>query len=344
MATSGKAKRAAVASGHAAAAAAVTLGPGEPPFRQLVDRLGKCLDPALYRGGLLRDPTAVTDYELHVHEVEVTQGAGRREARSYLVRVDDTGARTAAWETLANLEAAESTAGRSSPASVAEAEEAARRAVVDDLDARRAELSKWLGNVRRQLGRLPNDLTDHIAKHSERVAARERIEQATEARIDELQALASVEAGPLRRIGWARVEPAADSDLEPPDSERIAVEHVVGLLRADDWRVADVHTEGRGFDLHARKGSRQRCVEVKGIAGRASSRGISLTGNELLMAGQHGADYWLYVVDHCDEGGELYAAYQDPASIFAQRISDAGVLRINGSDLEAAKDQRGEAA
>ena len=260
------------------------------------------------------------------------------------MRVDDTGARTAAWETLANLEAASGTAGRPSPASVAEAEEAARRAVADGIDVRRAELSKWLGNVRRQLGRLPNDLTDHIAKHSERIAARERIEQATEARIDELQALASVEAGALRRVGWARVEPAADSDLEPPDSERIAVEHVVGLLRADGWRVADVHTEGRGYDLHARKGSRQRCVEVKGIAGRASSRGISLTGNELLMASQHGADYWLYVVDRCDEGGKLYAAYQDPASIFAQRISDAGVLRIKGSDLEAAKDQRGEAA
>ena len=262
------------------------------------------------------------------------------------MRVDDTGARTAAWETLANLEAAESTAGRLSPAAAAEAEEAARRAVAEDIGARRAELSKWLGNVRRQLGRLPNDLTDHIAKHSERVAARERIEQATEARIDELQALASVEAGPLRRVGWARVEPAAaDSDLEPPDSERIAVEHVVGLLRSDGWRVADVHTEGRGFDLHARKGSRQRCVEVKGIAGRASSQGISLTGNELLMAGQHGADYWLYIVDRCDEGGELYAAYQDPASIFAQRIIDAGVLRIKGSDLEAARqDPRNEMA
>lgn len=260
------------------------------------------------------------------------------------MRVDDTGARTAAWETLANLEAASGTAGRPSPATVAEAEEAARRAVADDISARRAELSKWLGNVRRQLGRLPNDLTDHIAKRSERVAAREQIEQATAARIDELQALASVEAGPLRRVGWARVEPAADLDLEPPDSERIAVEHVVGLLRADGWRVADVHTEGRGFDLHARKGSQQRCVEVKGVAGRASSRGVSLTGNELLMAGQHGADYWLYIVDRCDEGGELYAAYRNPAVLFAQRISDAGVLRIKGSDLEAAKDQQGEAA
>ena len=262
------------------------------------------------------------------------------------MRVDDTGARTAAWETLANLETAEGTAGRPSPALVAEAEEAAQRAADADISARRAELSKWLGNVRRQLGRLPNDLTDHIVKPAERVAAREQIEQATEARIDELKAMASVEAGPLRRVGWARVEPAAaDSDLEPPDSERIATEHVVGLLRADGWRVADVQTEGRGYDLHARKGSRHRCVEVKGVAGRASSRGVSLTGNELLMAGQHGADYWLYVVDRCDEGGELYAAYQDPAPIFAQKISDAGVLRIKGSDLEAARqDPRNEAA
>ena len=261
------------------------------------------------------------------------------------MRVDDTGARTAAWETLANLEAADGSAARPSPASVAEAEEAAQQAVDVDISSQRAELSKWLGSVRRQLGRLPNDLTDHIADRVERVAARERIEQSTASRIDDLQAMASVEAGPLRRIGWARVEPGpADLDLESPDSERIATEHVVGLLRADGWRVADVHTEGRGYDLHARKGSRQRCVEVKGIAGSASSRGISLTGGELLMAGQHGADYWLYIVDHCGEGGELYAAYQNPASIFAQRITDAGVLRIKGSDLEVARKSKSNGA
>ncbi len=102
--------------------------------------------------------------------------------------------------------------------------------------------------------------------------------------------------------------------------------------------MADVHTEGRGYDVHARKGREQRCVEVKGVWESAASRGVTLTGNELAKAGLLGEDYWLYVVDDCAGGGVLFAAYQDPASVFADATQDVPVLKIAGSALKAAKE------
>ncbi len=102
--------------------------------------------------------------------------------------------------------------------------------------------------------------------------------------------------------------------------------------------MADVHTEGRGYDVHARKGRDQRCAEVKGVWDSASSRGITLTGNELAKAGLLGDEYWLYVVDQCSDGGSLYAAYQNPAIVFAEATRDVAVLKIAGSALKAAKE------
>ena len=71
------------------------------------------------------------------------------------------------------------------------------------------------------------------------------------------------------------------------------------LLNDDGWGVTDVHTAGEGFDLLARRGHKQRCIEVKGVWDSASSRGITLTGNEIVKAGLLGSEYWLYVVDEC---------------------------------------------
>ena len=115
--------------------------------------------------------------------------------------------------------------------------------------------------------------------------------------------------------------------------------HVRDLLNTDGWGVTDVHTAGEGFDLLARRGHEQRCVEVKGVWDSASSQGVSLTGNEIVKAGLLGNEYWLYVVDHCRDGGKLYAAYQNPAAVFADVTRDVTVVRINGSDLETARQE-----
>lgn len=340
VATSGKAKKDAVESGQARAAAAITLGPSEPPFRALAHGISDRLRPALYQGATLNDPTTVTNYELHAFEVDTNEGDGRaRNTWSYLVRVDATGAHPVAWELLANLEPCDEAAGNPHPASITNAEHAASLRLDSDRTARRLAMDEWLQGARSQLRRLPNDLTDDIDDGDARRSTRLQLEAAVEERIAELEAAVSVTTGELRRLGWAKVRgTGVPPEPTEKDSEKIAQAHVVELLNAQGWKVADVHTEGRGYDVHARKGREQRCVEVKGVWKSAASRGVTLTGNELAKAGLLGEEYWLYVVDDCSEGGALFAAYQDPASVFADATQDVPVLKIPGSALKAAKE------
>lgn len=340
VATSGKAKKDAIDSGQARAAAAITLGPSEPPFRALAHGISDLLRPALYRGATLHDPTTVTDYELHAYEAGTSEGNGRtRNTWSYLVRVDATGAHPVAWEILANLEPASESAGNPHPASITNAEHAASLRLEKDRTARAAAMDEWLQGARSQLRRLPNDLSDEIENGDVRRSTRVQLEAAVEERINDLEAAVCITTGELNRLGWAKVfGTGVPPDPTEKDSEKIAQAHVVDLLTSQGWKVADVHTEGRGYDVHARKGRDQRCVEVKGVWKSASSSGVTLTGNEVAKAGLLGDDYWLYVVDQCDSGGELYSAYRNPALIFANATKDVPVLRIAGSALKAAKD------
>ena len=79
---------------------------------------------------MLEDQSTVTNYELHLFEAEVVEGGGRRKtAWSYLIRVDETGARLVSWETLSNLKPATKVADRSHPARKSEAEQAAQQAL-----------------------------------------------------------------------------------------------------------------------------------------------------------------------------------------------------------------------
>ena len=338
VSTSGQIKTEAINSGLLRASEAVTLGPGEPVFGELVEDAGDQLRPYLYQGGLLEDPTTVTDYELHLFEAKVAEGGGRREtAWSYLIRVDETGTRLVAWETLSNLEDGTGTADRPHPALMSEAEQVAQQALWDDRDNHTLAMGEWIAVARNNLRRLPNDLSDDIPNREQRQTTRSRIEQAIETRIADLDEAVKIEVGDLSRIGWARVSGAAETNPEEKNSEEIAMRLVIERLAAEGWRVSDVHTEGRGYDCHARRGHQQRCVEVKGIWDKASSRGVTLTGNEMVRAGLLGDDYWLYIVDRCSEGGVLYHAYQNPATLFADLTRDITSLHIKGSDLEDAK-------
>ncbi len=141
-------------------------------------------------------------------------------------------------------------------------------------------------------------------------------------------------------MAWARVGGAAqDFERTEKDSERIAMTRVEKVLRDQGFDVDYVHTEGRGYDMHASRGREQRLVEVKGIWQAASSRGISMTGNEVLIATQHGRNYWLYVVDRCHDGvGTLYGAYPDPVGTFGDLFTKSVVVHVRGSDLKVAKD------
>ena len=115
------------------------------------------------------------------------------------------------------------------------------------------------------------------------------------------------------------------------------MKYVQQFLEADGWRVEDVHTEGRGYDLEARRQSQVRQVEVKGVADDASSAGIRMTGNEVLIATQYRTSYWLYVVDQCADGtGRLFGAYEDPATLFSGDMVGDAIFRVPGSTLKNA--------
>ena len=94
-----------------------------------------------------------------------------------------------------------------------------------------------------------------------------------------------------------------------------------------------------GYDLHASRGREQRLVEIKGVWHAASSEGVSLTAHEVLIATQHGKDYWLYVVDQCHDGtGALYGVYPDPVRAFGDLSTRQVIVHVSGSALKAARD------
>jgi hypothetical protein len=143
-----------------------------------------------------------------------------------------------------------------------------------------------------------------------------------------------------RRLAWARVTAAAPpAEPTEADSERISSDLAAKELRGQGYAVSDVHTEGRGYDLHASRGREQRLVEIKGVWNTASSQGVSLTAHEVLIATQHGKDYWLYVVDQCHNGiGTLYGAYPDPVRTFNDLSTAQVIVHVPGSALKAARD------
>ena len=111
-----------------------------------------------------------------------------------------------------------------------------------------------------------------IDDRDERIALRKTLQQQTARRLEQLEQLAQVELTAPKLIGRLRVLPAATPELaEDAQSEWVAMTHIQKLLEGDGWHVDDVHTEGRGYDLEARRNSQIRQVEVKGVAGDASS-------------------------------------------------------------------------
>ena len=341
IATSGAALTAATTSG-ANVSKAVSLGPSEPAFRDLVTAVSNEFRPALYQGGLLRDSASATSYHLFVYEAAVSEASGKRQTTwPFLIRVDDAGARPVRWELLANLEPASATAGCPHPAHVSDADNRAELAAQNEQTRRRSAMEQWLADAARDLQRLPSMLASEVTDEEARRSTRERLRQAVESRLSELRATATVEISSPRRLGWATVEHAGTPpDPTEADSEAIAMVRVTAALRADGWAVSDVHLEGRGYDLHAVRGRAQRCVEVKGVWHSAASAGVRLTGNELLIARQLGRDYWLYIVDYCENGtGTLFGVYADPAATFADVMQDMTIIRIPGSALREAREE-----
>jgi superfamily II DNA or RNA helicase len=335
VATFGDAKNDAIRSGAPAADRAVDLGPGTVPFRELIDASMNRLAPAMHQGGRLQDPTTVTGYHLFLYETEVTVGP-RSTAWRHLLRVDND-ARAVPFELLANLEPVDGGAASTPPPAVSHnAEAAADAAVATQAAAKREAFRLWQESAHKQLQKLADKMVADLPA-DQRQAARTRIRAATKERLDRLAAVASIQVGSPRLVGWARVDAAGiPAHPQEADSELIATSHIVKLLRAANWAVDDVSQERKGYDLVARKGHLMRAVEVKGVWQSAASTGVRLTGGELTKAGIIGDDYWLYVVDQCHDGtGTLFAAYKNPARTFHDLARDVAIVAIKGSDLLA---------
>ncbi|MGH3500946.1 MAG: helicase-related protein [Nocardioidaceae bacterium] len=338
-ATSGKALADAQAGG-ATLTNVVALGPGDPGFRDLVAYGQRALAPDVFRGGLVKDPTTIAGYDLYAFEGSLVEADGQRTTPwTALVRVDDSGARKVAWETLANLVPCPGVAGSLHPGRVMDAQACAEQVAAHEQAKRRAAMQTWLVKAEREIRDLPSKISRDIAEREERLRIRAHLDQMVGQRLDELLRMADVTITDVRLTAHAKVHAAGiPPDPTEKDSELIAMRRVHDQLVTDGFAVTDVHLEGRGYDLYASRGQAQRCVEVKGLWSSAASKGIRMTGNEILTATQQRTDYWLHVIDECSNGeGNVFGVYRDPVTTFEGLIKQEAIFTVPGSALKAAR-------
>jgi superfamily II DNA or RNA helicase len=346
IATSGEALRA--EAGDVDASRALALGPGEPGFTDLIALATSAFEPDLYRGGSAEDPTSITGYDLYVFEGLLSESEGRRTtAWATLIRVDDSGyGRPIRWEALANLIPSAVQAPARHPARFQLANEKAAELAAGIEKTQREVRADWFAKARSDLQNLPVDLTKRIQDQQERIATRNELRKKSADRLARLESLSQVRVSSPSLTAYLRVHSAAPPQTpEEKDSENIAMRHVAELMEAKGWKISDIHTENRGYDLLALRGREQRLLEVKGVWRSASATGVSMTGNEVLIATQHRTEYWLYVVDHCEDGrGRLFGEFRDPATTFSTDMRADAIFKVPGSSLRAARDRlRGDA-
>lgn len=78
------------------------------------------------------------------------------------------------------------------------------------------------------------------------------------------------------------------------DIERIAIDHVIALERADGREPVDVSAMGYRYDID----SPPRKIEVKAFGGSARGESIPLEERQLAEAEEDPDNFYLYVVDH----------------------------------------------
>jgi hypothetical protein len=70
-----------------------------------------------------------------------------------------------------------------------------------------------------------------------------------------------------------------------------------------------------GFDIisHSKSSTEKRMIEVKGLDGEWTGRGVKLTRTQIMNAEEYGDEYWLYVVEHAlDAKNRKIHAIQNP--------------------------------
>lgn len=317
------------------------LGPGEPAFTDLIDVTTAEFDPDLYQGSTANDVTSMTGYNLYAYSATFTESGGTKTTRwASLIRVDPDGTvRRVRWETLANLVPAAGVPGSADDLANDIARRHALEAAHEDEQRQQQARRSWYDRARRQLRALPTSLTQHLP-HDRRAEERARIKAGIDARLEKLEQLIDVSVSEPRLVGHLRVHGAAQPPTkEETNSEQIAIHAIKQRLNDLGYTVDDVQSDGIGYDLRARKGPEQRLVEVKGVWHSATSDGIRMTGNEVLMATQHREDYWLYIVDDCANGGTIIGTYRDPITTLGEHMVGEAVIRVPGRALKNTEGQ-----
>jgi len=317
----------------------LALGPGEEAFSALIGLADKALAVDVYRSGAADDATSITAYDLYAFDSVLSEAGGKRNtAWAALIRVDDAGqAYPVRWEALANLIPTKKPGTTPHPGHEQIAIDTSTHVAKVTLTEHQRVRTEWFAQARHDLQGLPTDLTIALPRE-QRLTLRHQLEVATASRLAQLEGLSQVTITPPRLAARLRVHPAAvPPTLEEKNSEMIAMRMVAQVLSSEGWQVADIHSENRGYDLHAVRGRDRRLIEVKGVWNSAASAGIRMTGNEVLIATQHKGDYWLYVIDGCSDGtGALFGRYRDPAALFSNDMIGDAIFRVPGSSLTKA--------
>jgi len=79
--------------------------------------------------------------------------------------------------------------------------------------------------------------------------------------------------------------------------ERLAIEHVMALERAEGREPMDVHAKGFRYDID----SPPRKIEVKAFGGSARGEPLPLEERQLAEAAEDPENFYLYVVDHVNQ-------------------------------------------
>ncbi len=355
--------------------ACVWLHPGEPVFDALAARVSEACGRDALRGAVFADPRAEAPYMVHLAELRAAEdGETGAESRLLALRQGADGELRdwPAGELLLLRAAREIPPGAAALAARANdmraraAEHAARAA--EALAQARRERARAALPERRRLMRASFDLRAaelsargralRRAARPENAEAREALRGERAALAAERQgALAALEAEPdriapgsVRFAAHALIVPAADAEERAHGDARVE-EMAVALAAAwERERGAGVRDVSRpelaraaglpdapGFDLlAARPGGEERCIEVKGRAGRGA---VELTANEWRQACHLGDRYWLYVAFDCATPAPTLLRIRNPFSKLLAGRRESEAWTIPAARLRAAAER-----
>lgn len=326
VAADGASVRQAINDGATELGDVIVLGPTEEAFQDLVQYALGLGEADLVRGAGLVDTASLTSYVVALFDADIQVHDGTRRATRkapLLIRCSADQALPVAWESLMTLRAPvagdPALVGPSSlpPGVRHDAEQAAKQALRDQVNALTAERHAWVRTAKVQLDTTQYRFEESIADRpiEDRRTLIEQFELAKTQRIAALDELVAVTASSVRLVGWIAVTGAARHETlgYDPNSEKLAVALVVGELERLGFAVDDRQTAGLGYDLYARhlQTREQRLIEVKGLLDDVKP--VWLEQNEWAQAQQRGSEYWLYVVDSCATTPTIRLRLQDPA-------------------------------